>query len=143
MIAVETPAPLAPTLQLIFGDNRAPSRHHRAAVLQCSQHESHGFRVNQQLICAFGFWPLGQDNGRHYVEMWVAIGKAAVPHLKPLIRFARLALVRLGQDQAVTVRALVRRGHAPGQRLARLTGLVLAGEADGFELWEWPHGITG
>lgn len=140
MILTRQPAPLDGTIRLMFPKGNAPRKLLQAALLQVTAHESYGFSVGDDLICAFGFWPVGDDDGVPVHEFWLAIGQLAVPHLKALARLSRLALARLTQVEPVVVRALVRQGHAPGGRLARLAGLAFAGIVDGFEIWEIRHG---
>jgi hypothetical protein len=143
MITIRQPAPLGATVDLMFPGGIAPRKVLSAAILQVSAHESYGFEVGGRLICAFGFWPVGMERKRRVLEFWLVIGAEAVPHLRGLTRLARLALQRLSQSEPVLVRALVRSGHAPGQRLARLAGLKQGRTVGGFEQWEFRNGQTG
>jgi hypothetical protein len=143
MITIRQPAPLGATVDLMFPGGIAPRKVLSAAILQVSAHESYGFEVGGRLICAFGFWPVGMERKRRVLEFWLVIGAEAVPHLRGLTRLARLALQRLSQSEPVLVRALVRSGHAPGQRLARLAGLKQGRTVGGFERWEFRNGQTG
>jgi hypothetical protein len=140
MITIRQPAPLGATVDLMFPGGIAPRKVLSAAILQVSAHESYGFEVGGRLICAFGFWPIGMERRRRVLEFWLVIGAEAVPHLRGLTRLARLALQRLSQSEPVLVRALVRSGHAPGQRLARLAGLKQGRTVGGFERWEFKNG---
>jgi hypothetical protein len=143
MITIRQPAPLGATVDLMFPGGMAPRKTLSAAILQVSAHESYGFEVAGRLISAFGFWPIGHERKRRVFEFWLVIGAEAVPHLRGLTRLARLALQRLSQSEPVLVRALVRSGHAPGQRLARLAGLKQGRTVGGFERWEFRNGQTG
>lgn len=136
-LTVLQPAPLDSAMALIFARQPATRRRYAAAVLQLCEHESYGFAdAEGRLVCAFGFWPLGADEGGELVEMWLAIAPQAVPHLPRLARLSRLILARLTQSGGVTVRALVRAGHRPGGRLAALAGLRHARTLHGVEHWE-------
>lgn len=139
MLRLESPAPLAALTALAFPGGYASARLLQAVVLQAAGGESAALVDGEgRPVAAFGLFRWGAEgDGRLNVEMWLMVGRAAIPHLTTLRRFCRLALQRLSQDQPVTVWAAVREGHEPGRRLARLVGMRLSAAADGLERWEW------
>lgn len=61
--------------------------------------------------------------------------------MRPLVRLARLTLSAWLDDGTVALCGVVRAGHRPGQKLARLAGFTFTRESGGLELWtRSPHG---
>jgi hypothetical protein len=140
MIEIVQPVPLDQAMRLVFPLGRAPRNLFRAMTMQLAG-EAYGFMKDGRLIMVFGLVPLQPEReGERLFEFWLLIGPEAVPHLWSLVKLARLTWRRVAQDQPVTLRALVRVGHEPGRRLARLVHMQPVGEADGLEIWEWSHG---
>ncbi|MCW2317467.1 hypothetical protein M2322_003026 [Rhodoblastus acidophilus] len=131
-LEVVTPAPLLEGRGLFRGADKP--RLAATATLQMARAKTYGFLVGGDLIVVMGFWPLA--DGREEVFL---LGRPACevgPHMPLLARRARLILARRLQCGVVGFVGLVRIGHAPGSRLARIAGFAKAGEAGGFELWE-------
>jgi hypothetical protein len=62
------------------------------------------------------------------------------PLMVSLVRLARLTLAAWLQDGTVALCGVVKAGHRPGGKLARLAGFTLARTERGLELWtRCPH----
>jgi hypothetical protein len=115
--------------RLLLGINR------QAVSLQVALSDLTGFaNPAGELVALAGFCPL--DDGE--IEFWFDLGPGARPHVRALIRIARLTLPAVAHH--APVHAHVRAGYEPGRRLAKLAGFHFAGAVHGFERWEFPNG---
>lgn len=142
MLTTETPAPVWETLELARDvDASLKPIHRRAFVAQLLRSDTVAFRDGARLVATAGFTPLPPEIvGEELAEIWFVCTPALGRHLWAFVRLARLTCSRVAQDGSVRIRAFVREGHAPGQRLAALCGLVRVAVHDGFERWEWLGG---
>lgn len=136
-----TPLPLPDLVDLFCGNVTyfKPGRIlHRAMILQGARSESIGWYAGGELIAGITLYPLDPEiAGEDLRELSFACRPAAARHLTGILHTARLTRARLAEYPGLRIRATVAKGHEPGRRLARLTGLRLAREAGAFELWEW------
>lgn len=141
MLTVISPAPFGQVADLAFPLGRCPARQLQALLFQVTAAESYGFAVDGVVRLAVGFWPLlAEREGERLVECWCIAGPASLPSLHGLMRLCRLTFRRAAQSGPLRIRSLVRAGHRPGQRLARMAGMSFAGLAGDFEKWEWSDG---
>jgi hypothetical protein len=114
----------------------------KAARLQAARSETVGFYEFHKMVAAACLYPCDPETpGEDLRELAFACLPEAVGHLVGIIHTARLILSRLAHVEGLRIRARVRAGYEPGRRLARLTGLHLAGaDAAGNERWEWRDG---
>lgn len=69
-------------------------------------------------------------------EGWFLCRPHAAARILTIVRLAQLTLPALGQDGAVKICARVAPGWRPGQRIAAMLGMTMAGVGMGFEIWE-------
>jgi hypothetical protein len=114
----------------------------RVALLQSARSESLGYvDENGNLIAAVMLYPLDPERlGEDLRELVFCCRPEASRHICAIVRHARLIASRLADTPHLRIRATVKAGHQPGQRLARLIGMTGAGEFGAVEHWEWtPH----
>lgn len=135
-LRITTPVPLPEIVAMLATGDRPMKPRARAivagsAILQGARSESIGFWEGDELIALVTLYPLEPERaGEDLRELSFACRPAAARHLCGIIHHARLTRAHLAKDQALRIRATVAKGHEPGRRLARLTGLSFAGERD-------------
>ena len=142
MIEIEAPSSLSDLTALAYPSGIGMRAHFQAMMLQLAQSDTMTFRMDGQAKCIIGFWKLPEikENELHF-ELWLVISADASEHMLALWKIMRRTLARLGETQPVRIRALVRKGHAPGERMARLLGFEKSDPWGAFHLWEWSsHG---
>jgi hypothetical protein len=130
-VDVVCPAPFLAARALFRGADKPGLS--AVAALQLARAKTYGFVVDGDLVAVMGFWPLG--DGREEVFLLGRPAGDIGPHMAILARRARLILARRLQSGSRGFVGLVRYGHEPGRRLARITGFARAGAAGGFEIW--------
>lgn len=106
----------------------------QALAYQLAEADVWGFAVGGRLLAVMGFFPIGTG-----AEVFLIGAPAPVvaPHMVRLARAARLILLDKLHSGTVPLVGLVRLGHEPGRRLARLAGFAPGdGAPSGFERWE-------
>jgi hypothetical protein len=144
MIRAITSPPLDDVLQL-YADSaglkpRIKVFAMRVALLQSARSECLGYVDDAgRLVAAVMLYPLDPEKPDEDLrELVFCCRPEASAHIGAIVRHARLIASRLAQSDGLRIRATVKAGHLPGQRLARLIGMTAAGfGADGFEHWEW------
>lgn len=105
-----------------------PKRTYQALVYQITRSPSLTLRdgAGGRIVAICGLYP---DHGEGDAFLHVARDIAGTPVARAVVR----ALIRIVRDlpRSVQIVAHVRRGHEPGERLARLVGMENAGEAYG------------
>jgi hypothetical protein len=136
-LALETPAPISETREL-YAALRPLKRHaSRTATLQLLRSETVGFRLEGRLVAVAGFYPLPDaPDGSEADEVWFHCRPELAAHMREFVRLSRLTLERASHHGAIRLRAFVRPGHRPGERLAVLCGLKPVGAG----WWEWHRG---
>lgn len=136
---VVTPAPLADVVALYTSaEGTIKPLEFKAALLQAARSDTIGFIAGGDMIAAAILYPCEPETpGEELRELAFACRPAAAGHLTAIIHAARLTRAALAETGAVRVRARVRMGHRPGQRLARLCRLRLVGTEGAFEVYEW------
>lgn len=139
-----SPAPIGEAMALYL-DLMAPKPVNvRTAMLQLARSRREGFYAGGELIAVASYYPLPDETpGEALFELAFVCRPALARHLVSFIHLAHLTPRRLTNDGPVRVRALVRRGHLPGSRLARLCGMTMAGVTGGFERWEFAGAPDG
>lgn len=127
------PAPFTDVMALFGELVRLKPALRSTTALQALASETVAILDHGQMVAVVGLLPLGE--GAH--EVWFAARPGFRRVLLPFVRQTRSTLAAAAQHGPVLVRALVRRDHEPGRRLARLTGFRPAGVEGDFELWEW------
>jgi hypothetical protein len=132
-----SPAPLPDVLALYQATAPMKPVTASAAILQAARSDTIGWFAGDQMIAAALFYPLDPERpGEDLRELAFVCLPALSGHLPAFIRSARLTRARLGEDALVRIRAHVRLGHLPGQKLARLCGMVAVSVVGDFERWE-------
>jgi hypothetical protein len=131
-VDVVSPAPFLAARALFHGADKP--RFAAAAALQLARAKTYGFVIDDALVAVMGFWPLG--DGCEEVFLLGRPARDVGPHMAILARRARLILARRAHYGVHGFVGLVRSGHAPGARLARIAGFTRTGPAGGFDLWE-------
>lgn len=106
------------------------------ATLQLAACATYGLNDESgQLLVVMGFWRM--EDGREEVFLVGRDAAELAPHLVALSRAARLIIAGRLHHGTVAMVGLVRHGHEPGRRLARLAGFDPSGEGapPGFERW--------
>lgn len=142
MLAVSSPAPIIETLELVRDARQGLKPwQSKGMLLQLLGSLTVAFREGPDLVAAAGFFPLPpEESGEELAEIWLACRPELARNLTAFVKLARLTCLRASQDGTVRLRAFVREGHRPGQRLAVLVGLERVATRNGFELWEWRGG---
>lgn len=141
MISVSSPATLHELSALAYPAGIGMPSHFRAMVLQLVVSDTVAIRHGDRVLVVLGFWKLEPEREAETLfELWFVVDPEAWRWAVPMVRLVRLTLQRLAETQAVRIRAHVREGHRPGQRLARLVGMKAAGSMAHFEIWEWSNG---
>ncbi|MAA97413.1 MAG: hypothetical protein CMN87_18240 [Stappia sp.] len=84
------------------------------------------------LLAVAYLWPTAPG----WREFCLTIRPAARPHMRALVRLAQLRLDAVAQT-GLRVKAHVRPGHAPGERMARMVGFVPDRSAPGWWIHVW------
>lgn len=136
---IECPAPFLATRSLYERRGAAlkPWRG-QAAALQLAQAATYGFSADGRLLAALGFWRL-PDGGEEVFTVSEPADLVA-PHLREIMRAARLIVAARLQSGVVRMVATVGIGPSPGARMARLAGFSPSPLAapKGFAVWELP-----
>lgn len=141
MISVHSPASLHELSALAYPGGVGMPSHFRAMVLQLVVSDTVTIRLGDRALVVLGFWKLDPERqGEKLFELWFVVDPDAWRWAVPMVRLVRLTLQRLAESEPVRIRAHVREGHGPGQRLARLIGMRDAGRTANFEIWEWSNG---
>jgi hypothetical protein len=139
-LRIETPSPIAETMQLYTRAGIGKPLEIKSAIFQLYKSESFGFFDGEQLVAAIGFYPLSSTIEETLFELWFVCRPDIGKRLLPLRRAAHLTLAKVAESGGVRIRARVREGHAPGLRLARMIELTPVGAENGFEIFEWAKG---
>lgn len=133
-----SPVPMPALLDLYAAIAPLKPLHVRTAMLQIARSDTEGWLLGDRLVAAAMFYPLPQAQpGERHFELAFACRPELRQHLVAFIHAAELTRARLASDGPVRVRALVRYGHRPGARLARLCGMSRTGHAGAFDVWEF------
>ena len=112
-IETASPAPLSAALALAPG----ASRMRKALLWQCRKHPSIGFRCGQEWLAI----AMLRTRSCGRLELALMIGRAAIPHMRALVRQAHLTLSALCQHHCVF--AVIHPANVAGQRMAALIGM--------------------
>lgn len=143
--AVESP-PLDDVMQL-YADQagykpRIRAFAMRAAMLQAARAEALGYYSGDCLVAAVMLYPLDPERkGEDLRELVFCCRPEAARHVGAILRHGRLTASRLADTPNLRIRATVKAGHLPGQRLARLLGMAAAGVFGAIEHWEWTSDV--
>lgn len=130
-LVVVRPVPFTAALGALHKGHLLLAQNRRAACLQAALSDCTGFASPAgELVALAGLLPL-DDGG---LELWFHVGPGAGPHIRSLMKVARLTLPAVAHHAPIV--AHVRAGYKPGRRLATLCGLAFAGVDQGFERWE-------
>lgn len=142
MLHAIEPAPLADILRLAAPAGYLKPLQSRVLFLQAVMGATVAFADERgTVLVVIGMVPLPAERpGEELTELWFLCRPDIAPRLPGLVRLARLTLRRSAHGGVVRVRSFVRVGHAPGERLARLIGLLPAGRDGAFGRWEWTGG---
>lgn len=141
---VVTPAPMREVLDLFAATTPMKPVNAKAAVLQLARSETVGYYAGAELVAAAMYYPLPPEQpGEDLRELAFVCRPSFRHYLIPFARHARSMRAALASNGPVRVRALVRRGHAPGRRLAVLCGLSWVCERGAFDVWEFEGGPDG
>lgn len=138
MIRAVTDPPLADVAGLWAESGAVKPLQVKAARLQAVRSETLGWYAGGKIIAAACLYPLDPEiESEDLREIAFACLPEAARHLVPIMHSARLIASRLAHIEGLLIRARVRAGHRPGQRLAVLAGFHLAANEGGKEIWEW------
>jgi hypothetical protein len=150
MMRIVSPAPLPDVLDLHAQVRPLKRDEFRAAMLQHARSESCGFYAGDKILAAFFLYPAPAERpGEDLRELAFACRPEFARHLVEFTRYGRAFAARLTaaarpDDPPLRIRATVRTGHRPGERLAALFGLRAVGTAGTFTRYELElagHGI--
>lgn len=135
---VVSPASMPAVLDLYAETTPMKPINAKAAVLQLARSETAAYYAGAELIAAAMYYPLPPEREGEILRELAFVCRPSFRHyLVPFIHHAHLTRSALASNGPVRVRALVRKGHKPGHRLAVLCGLSLVGERGAFDVWEF------
>ncbi len=141
LLKAVTPAPVIDVIDLYARHGVLRRLALKVAMVQVFKSETFAFyRADGLCLAVIGFCPIEGAGGEDEFELWFVTRPEIEPSLVRFIRIARLTLRKVADTTGLRILAIVRQGHRPGQRLAKMVGLKRADILDGVEFWSWRSG---